>query len=54
MHLAGFITMDRLHESPAKYAESILKIKTASHKGKLDCLKVEISGAWTDSEKNVS
>ena len=43
--------MDRLHESLAKYAESILKTKTASDKGKLDGLKVEISGAWTDSEK---
>ena len=43
--------MDRLHESLTKYAESILKTKTASDKGKLDGLKVEISGARTDSEK---
>ena len=46
--------MDRLHEFLTKYAESILKTKTASDKGKLDGLKVEISGARTDSEKNVS
>ena len=43
--------MERLHESLAKYAESILKTKTASDKRKLDGLKVEISGARTDSEK---
>ena len=41
--------MDRFHESLAKYAESILKTKTASDKGKLDRLKVEISGAWTEN-----
>ena len=43
--------MDRLHESLAKYAESILKTKAASEKGKLDGWKVEISGVRTDSEK---
>ena len=43
--------MDRLHESLAKYGKSILKTKMASDKGKLDGLKVEISGARTDSEK---
>ena len=51
MHLAGFSIMDRLHESLAKYAGSILKTKTPSDKGKCDGLKVEISGARTDSEK---
>ena len=48
--------MNRLHESLAKYAESILKTKPASGKGKLDGLKVEISGARTDRtvKQNVS
>ena len=43
--------MDWLHESLAKYAESILKTKITSDKEKLDGLKVEISGPRTDSEK---
>ena len=46
--------MDRLHKSLAKYAELILRTKTASGKGKLDGLKVKISGPQTDSEKNAS
>ena len=43
--------MDRLHESLAKDAHSILKIKMASDKGKIDGLNVEINGARTASEK---
>ena len=43
--------MDRLHERLTKYADSILKTKITSDKGKLDGLKVEISGPWYDSEK---
>ena len=43
--------MDRLHERLTKYADSILKTKITSDKGKLDGLKVEISGPRYDSEK---
>ena len=46
--------MDRLHESLVKYAESILKTKAVSDIGKLDGLKVEISGSGTDSENKLS
>ena len=43
--------MDRLYESLAKDADSVLKIKMASGKGKIDGLNVEISGARTANEK---
>ena len=49
--LQALVSWDRLHESLTKYAESILKNKTASDKEKREGLKVEISGARTDNEK---
>ena len=49
--LQALVSWGRLHESLTKYAESILKNKTASDKEKREGLKVEISGARTDNEK---
>ena len=39
--LQALVSWDRLHESLTKYAESILKNKTASDKEKREGLKVE-------------